>query len=319
MADSGEFVEILGIGTEILTKDVMDQFLRSLGGIKTYYASKLSMALETYKEKHISVVLCEHEFQDGTIQSFINKIGGIDVSIPRYFVVASKEMSPELEALRKELHVDEVLLKPFNTEDIHALIKRALAKVAKAPEDWEKDLRIAREAEAGKRFQVADAFYKAMLKKYPGEPKLMLELADYYLRAGKLDVCEDLLEQIVVRDPAAVRAISLMGSLMKKKGNIKLAIQYLKDASTISPWNSQRATEIAECEIMVAEETLRKGIESDPYSSANHLILIKALTIRGQYTKAIRHIEMKMSFMRDEDKKEAEVYLAVCKKLSGLR
>jgi len=312
-------VGVLNIGTEILTKDVMDQFLRSLGGIKTYYASKLSVAIETYVSKQISVVFCENEFTNGTIQSFLNQIGGIDPSDPKYIVLATKGASPELEALRKELNIHEILLKPFSTEDVHALIKRALQKVHGTPVDWELDLRVARDAEKNKRFQMADQQFHAMVKKYPNQPQALYELANYFMRAGRLDICEELVERAIMIDPNSARAISLMGSILKKKGNMVLGLQYLEEAQSISPLNSQRSYEIAECKILMAEEQLRKAITYDPYNSANHLLYIKLLTNRGQYAAAIKHVEAKSEFFNESDKREADVYVAISKKLGGIR
>ncbi len=312
-------MDILSIGTEILTKDVMDQFLRSLGGIKTYYASKLSVALETYREKNISIVFCEHQFQDGTVQSFINRIGGVDVSEPRYFIVASKDASPELEALRKELNIHEVLLKPFSTEDVLGIVTRAIERIQKKPEDWLYDLRICREAYQAKRFNEAEQFFKGYIKKYGNHGAALLEAVEYFLINNKLDVVEELLERILLTEPNSARALGMLGILHKKKGNIPLGLQYLRDAHAISPLNSARSYEMAEAEIILAEDQLRKSIEHDPFSSANHVMYIKLLVNRGQFTKAIKHMETKREFFGEEDKKEAEIYVSLAKKLAGLK
>lgn len=44
-------IQVLNVGTKILLADVMDQYLRSLGDVKTYYVSKQSNAIQNFIEK----------------------------------------------------------------------------------------------------------------------------------------------------------------------------------------------------------------------------------------------------------------------------
>jgi hypothetical protein len=66
-------LQVLSVGTKILTKDVMDQYLRSLGDIKTFYGSKLNFAVSTFNEKKIDLVFCEMNFGDSSAQYFLKK------------------------------------------------------------------------------------------------------------------------------------------------------------------------------------------------------------------------------------------------------
>src|SRR3989344_5478059 len=107
-------LSILNIGTEILVKDVMDQYLRSLGDIKTYYASSMGVAIDTFRRQKINVVFSELGFKAGSAEEFIKEIGGLDISTDLFFVLASSQDSKEIRFLQKELNIDEFLLKPFS-------------------------------------------------------------------------------------------------------------------------------------------------------------------------------------------------------------
>src|SRR4051812_22734096 len=139
-------VHVLSVGTRILVKDVMDQYLRTLGEVKTFYASKLSSALESYNEKRPAVIFCEHSFPEGSALEFIEAIGGLDTASDRYFVLATEAASDELVSLAMEKGIDELLIKPFATDNIMQIMERFIDKREMATQDWVTELRVAKTA-----------------------------------------------------------------------------------------------------------------------------------------------------------------------------
>ncbi|RZA01696.1 MAG: response regulator, partial [Proteobacteria bacterium] len=177
-------LQILSIGTKILLKDVMDQYLRSLGEVKTYYASKMSIAVESYLEKRPNIIFCEHGFAEGSALDFIQYIGGLDPSGDQYFVLAVEEASDPLVALAVEKGIDEILVKPFSIDTIHQIVERYLEKRDLSTDDWAKDLRNAKVSFLEKRFLEAEDLYANAARRYPANILVLLECADFFLRRG---------------------------------------------------------------------------------------------------------------------------------------
>ncbi len=151
-SNKAEALHVLNIGTKILIKDVMDTYLRSLGETKTFYASKMSTAVETYRDKKLQIIFCEQSFAEGSALEFIQAIGGLPASGDRYFVLAAEEHSDYLVALASEKGMDEILVKPFSTENIHQIVERFKKKKDGLKQNWSIDLRNAKKAFDEKRF-----------------------------------------------------------------------------------------------------------------------------------------------------------------------
>src|SRR4051812_19541910 len=93
-------ISILNVGTKILLKDSMDQFMRTLGDYKTHYAPNMASALRTFTENTIHIVLTEVELEDGSAYRLIQNLGGSNSIHDDLFVIlALEERSPQLMAL----------------------------------------------------------------------------------------------------------------------------------------------------------------------------------------------------------------------------
>lgn len=296
----------------------MDQYLRSLGDIKTYYGSKLAFALSTFEEKRPGLVFCEMNFSDSSAQYFIHKIGGLDATADMYFVLAVEEAAAELEPLRRELGIDALLVKPFNAEKIGLITKAAQEKAARKKLAWEIELRVAKQADKDKRYVEAEAVFSKIGKAYLDNAVVQRDWAEYLLQKGKLDKAEGILHKILSAAPDDMRAMWLMGILQRRRGNYALALRYLKDAQDASPLNQIRAMDIAEAHAYLAgHEARHANILDENYSEA-HLLHGKALCTTRQYPHAVTYLETHMNQLSAKDRKEAEAYIALAKRLGQI-
>ena len=85
--------------------------------------------------------------------TFIKIIGGLHPSDDIYFVLAVEESSSDVISLAIEQNIDELLVKPFSTDNIHQIVERYLSKQKTQRAPWYQDLRMARSADVSKRYQ----------------------------------------------------------------------------------------------------------------------------------------------------------------------
>lgn len=312
-------LHVMSIGTRILLKDVMDQYLRSLGEVKTFYASKLSSALESYQSKRPHIIFCESSFQEGGLLEFLSGIGGIDPSADMYFVLATEQSSDDHVALALELGIDEILLKPFATENIHQIVERFLDKRAMAEQPWNKDLRAARAAFDEKRFQEAEELYAGTAKKHFSQPLVLMECGEFFLKRGNAQAAQALAERVLTDSPDNARALNISGGALKKLGKFREAAERFLRASKISPLNSLRNVELAETYMSMAEEQIVAALKTDNESSS--LILTKARyqLLKKDYAGVVTYLDNKKAFLSEAGKKEAEFLVAAGKKFGGIR
>jgi len=313
-------LHVLSIGTRILVKDVMDQYLRSLGEVKTYYASKLSSAVESFRDKRPTVIFCEQSFAEGSAVEFMEAIGGLDSAGELYFVLATEERpSDPLVALAMEKGIDELLVKPFAIDNILQIMDRYIEKRGMAALDWVNDLRAAKRAFREKRFQEADELYGAAAKKHWHSGAVLLDAADFFLRRQQPQKSLPLLEKVLQESPEQTRALHLHGCVLRRLGRLAEAARQLTRANEASPLNVLRNVELAECHLAMGEEQIAMALRSESESSSLILRRAQYQLIRREFASLVIYLDSKRAFLSDAGKKEAEGYVSLAKKLGGLK
>lgn len=312
-------LNVLNIGTKILLKDVMDQYMRSLGEVKTFYASKLSSAVESFQNKRPQIVFCEQSFPEGGVLEFIQAIGGLSASADLYFVLASEQTSDDIVALALEMGIDEILVKPFATENIHQIVERYLDKRNLSNTEWIKDLRQARISFEEKRFQEAEELYMAAVKSHSQQPAVLMECAEFFLRRGNAQIALTISEKILLDSPDNARALQTAGMALRKLGKYKDAADKFLRANRISPLNSIRNVELAETYLSMAEEQINFALKSDNENSSLILTKAKFQLLRKEYAQVVNYLDNKNAFLSEAGKKEAEFLVAAGKKFGGIR
>lgn len=315
----GQPLVVLSVGTKILMKDVMDQYLRSLGEVKTYYGSKMSMAIESFQNHRPNIIFCEQIFAEGGALELIRYIGGLPHSGDQYFVLATEQASDELLSLAAEEGIDEILVKPFSTETIHQVVERYFDKREASDVDWIKDLRIAKQSLLEKRFQEADELHATAAKKYAQNLSVQLDCAAYFLERKQAEKAEKLLGWVIETAPESPRALQLAALAMKRLGRYQDAVDLFRRAEKFSPVNSIRQTELADTYSLMAEELVQEALKHENESSSLILKKAKYLLLRNDYAALVTYLDVKRAFLTEAGRKEADVYVAVAKKLGGIK
>lgn len=297
----------------------MDQYLRSLGEVKTYYASKMSVAIESFNEKKPSIVFCEQTFSEGSVLEFIQAIGGLSPSREQYFVLAAEEASDDLVSLAVEKGIDEILVKPFSTDNIHQIVERYFEKLNTYDLDWVKALKRGRISHEEKRFQEAEEIYANCAKNFIDNPAATLECAEFFLSRGHAQMAEHLAQRVISASPDNVRALSCAASALKKQGKLFQASELFDKANHLSPLNSLRHVELAETMVAMAEEEINSALKCENENTM--LILTKARyqLMRKDYAAMVVYLDAKKAFLSEAGRKEADLLIAIAKKISGLR
>ncbi len=312
-------LHVLSIGTKILMKDVMDQYLRSLGEVKTFYASKMSTAVEAFKEKKPNIIFCEQTVPEGSALEFIQQIGGLELSGDYYFVLATEQASEGLVTLAVEKSMDEVLVKPFSIDHIHQIVERYFEKRSMEKEDWVTDLRTAKQSYMEKRFQEAEELYVAAAKKYPSNSSVAIECADFLLQRKYPQHAQTMLEKILSEAPMNVRAIHLLGSSLKRQGKFREAVEKFTTANDYSPLNTLRRMELAETYLMMAEDQIQTALKAEDENSTLFLSKARFQLVRKDYGALVNYLDAKRAFLSEAGKKDADLLIALAKKLAGIK
>jgi tetratricopeptide (TPR) repeat protein len=312
-------LSVLTIGTEILAKDLMDQFLRSLGPISTYYASRLEIALESYSKQRADIIFCELRFSNGSLHQFVQKIGGLNYAPDTYFVLVHDRNSIELEALQKELAIDEVLIKPFNADNMRAIVERAVQKLSGPKPPWATELKVAWEAERNKRFIEADNFFQRVHQKNSTVLEANLDVVKYWVQKNRLDPARNLLDRLWSENPKDPRVLQARASLLNRQGFHREALVLLEEAQHISPLNDFRAIEIAETYFELAGESVLAVVRADEFNSQAQLTTLKVLCANQDWGAAVSFCERKQNFINAENLKEFNAYLHLAKTLGKLK
>lgn len=311
-------ISILNIGTAVMVRDVMDQHLRTLGDVRTYYASNLNHALQSYSERHLDLVFCELTFPGGSAEEFIRRIGGMDVTDNMYFAVCTSQEESVAQALATELNIDSVLMSPFSTKDIVARVEAMMQKRGRDRSGWIDQLLEAKLAAKNKRFQEAKTLFRELVKNHPANEEILLGAAKFFFSIPEYDNAAQVLSMAIALNPASLRAKTLFGLLAAKKGDFAEGLRILEECQKVSPLCTGRAMEIANCYTSMALRQARSALDMNNASAVAILSSIKYLTNLGRYTEAVTMYEKNRDHLIGDEKREAEYYTAISKKLGNI-
>lgn len=311
-------ISFLNVGTKILLKDTMDQFIRSLGDYKTFYSPTMSSALRTFQDNTIHVLMTEVSLEDGSAFRLIRSLGWTEGDDDLYIILALEERSDALLALASELEVHSVIVKPFAAHDLKAQIERYKAWRTLPKEPWQVLLREARHAEREKKYREAEENYKEAIKSAPANPIPIYKAGAYYLKKPDYAIAEMLFLKAIALKPDYTQAISRLGALYLTKRELDKAEERFERAQKLSPLNPDRLLEMVRLYLDRSVEACRESLKIDVANTAARVQLGKMMSLQKDYVGGIRELERSATELKDESKIEAQTFAALCRKLGGL-
>ncbi len=314
-------IHFLNVGTKMLVKDTMDQFLRSLGKYlyKTYYAQTMQSALRVFSENTIHVLITEVELDDGSAYRLLEKLGGIeDLEDDLYVILAVEEKDPALYALAKELDVHAVLLKPFKAIDLREKMDAYKAWREMPKDPWQLLVREAQLALREKKFREAEVNFSEAIRSAPENPKNLFRVGQYYLNKPDYRLAERLFNQVLIIQPDSVPALSALGTLFLKQHDLDRAEDYFKKAQKLSPLHPDRWLELARLYLEQSVDSCKVSLRADKANIAARFLLGKLLALQKDYIGSVRELEIAVPALKDESKNEAMTFTALSRKLGSI-
>jgi tetratricopeptide (TPR) repeat protein len=313
-------ISFLNVGTKILLKDTMDQFVRTLGDFKTFYAPTMSSALRTFQDNTINVIISEVDLGDGSVYRLVRELGGThgfhDDDL--YVVLALEERTEHLMALADEIEAHAVLVKPFSAADLRTQIEKYKAWRVMPKDPWQVLVQEAYSCAREKKFREAENNFKEAISVAPGNPVPLLRAGMYYAAKPDYAIAELLLKKALLIKPNYVQAMSALGTVALMRRELEKAEDYFRKANEISPLNPDRQVELVRLYVDRCIESCRTALRLDPSSSAARALMGKLLTVAKDYAGAVRELEKVMYSLKDEAKLEVQTYAALARKLGGI-
>lgn len=308
----------LSVATKALLTSAMDQYLRTLGPIKTHYAPNMQSALRLFSEGTVHILMCELDLGDASVFRLVQHLISKGLMEDIYFVLVVPERTDAYSALCTEIEAHELLLKPFNADYLRGLIERYDLWRTMPKEPWRLLVREAQNCVREKRFREAESNFLEAVQAAPDNPLPACKLGAYLLKKPDYVNAETYLKKALELQPHNTHTLSLLGSLYLTTSQLDKAEEHLCKAQLISPLNPDRLVEITHLYVDRCVSACRDSLKIDPGNHSARFILGKLLILEKDYVAAVRALEEVMPYLRDEQKKEAQVFLALARKLSGV-
>jgi len=311
-------INILNVGTKILVKDTMDQYIRTLGDFKTFYAPSMQSALRTFQANTIHILITEVELTDGSAHRLVQTLGGATENDDLYIVLALEENSRAMQAIAEELEVHSVVVKPFTAANIKAEIERYNAWREMPKDPWKLLIFEAELARRDKRFVEAEDLYRQAVEAAPENPMPAYKAGLYFLNKPEPGMAEKFFHKALEMRPDHVQSLSALGQLYLNQRRLDQAEAMLKKAQDLAPLNPDRALDVARLHFERAIEATRKSMRYDPQNTAARAMLGKFLAVQREYVAAVQELELAMPALKDTRKTEAQTFVALARKLGGI-
>ena len=321
---AGGPLSVLNVGAKILLRDVMDQYLRTLGDVRTFYASNTKSALRSLSENQIQIMIIEAQLEDGSAQRLLSAMGGHASFDDLWVILALEEKRDDLMALALELNANAVLVKPFSAVDLKNSYEKYLEEKKKAPDAGLTLLKAARRALKEKSYLEADKKFREAMAASPESAVIFYYAGHFYFERPDYRLAEQCLKKALVLRPGYISALSVLGHLYFKRGELDEAFKYLRQAHVLSPLNFERALIIEKCHLAAAREMVTSIFAFDETNPRARLELGKILIAEKDYVGGLFHLERaRDSFGKDpahtEAFNECMTYEALARKLGGIK
>jgi len=311
-------INLLNIGTQILLKDIMDQFIRNLGKHKTHYATKISSAWTALKERPIDIIIIEFELQDGTAFSFIQKLRQFKEYDGIFLAIATEQGNNEVIAAASELDVDFLLQKPFSSLEIKQLIED-FGKFRKKPDPIRDAVKKADQAFRDKDYTAAAKIFLELTNKSSQDVYVLAKAGLYYLKVPQLDIAEQHLKKAYALDPNDILVMHGLGLLNWRLKNFSKAFHYLAEAQMLSPYNPDRAIFLGKLLNTWGLDFLKKACNKDPKNTELHYLYAKTLIFQKDYQKGMQELKLAGIDKSHSDFKEANALMGFCQKVAAVK
>lgn len=313
-----ERISILNVGTKILAKDVMDQYLRTLGDFRTHYAQNMSAALRVFGETNIQVLITEVDLPDGSAYRLVKELGGDKGLSDLYIILALESRSEPFLNLATEIEANAVMIKPFSAQELKTQIERYQAWKAMPKEPWVTLVEEAKMAVRDRRYRDAEIHLLDAIKVSPLNPGPHYKAGLYFLEKQDLGVAEKLLKKAIELKADYVPAMATLGRLYLQKRDLGKAEEMLSKAHAISPLNPDRLSDLVRMYLEQAVDICKTSLRVDPSEQAARLMLGKLKALQKDYVSCVQELEKVLPDLRDSARTEAQTFMALARKLGGI-
>ena len=315
---------VLNVGTKILRKDLMDQFIRTLGDYKTYYAANMSWALRTLNEKRIDIIICEAELENGGSAYRLRQLMPFEASQIYTIVALDEDASTKnhagFKALAEEIDANAVIASPFNAEHIRSHFALYHLWVKEQAEPWRAQLRKAMEYHQAKLDQQATRSFLNSIQAAPGNAIPLCKAGIYFIGKSEFVMAEKYLKEALALRPDYVQAMSVLGILYLSQGKLEESEKLLTTAQNLSPLNPDRLVKIGLLHLSRAVKSCRSSLNLDSSQTQARLTLAKFLIAQKDYVNALRELDTMLlnHGLSENELKEVKGFSALARKLGGI-
>ena len=311
-----DLVTFMSVGTQILRKDLMDQYIRSLGNHRTHYAFNGQAGLRMVNEHPIDIIITEFELSDFSAFQMIRKIRMTQERLI-YYVLAVDEESPALHSIAEEMEVDAVLIQPFTAQDLKTYID--VFKQKRATErSIATFLHQAEVAFGRKDFPRADKLYDLCLKLEPENSRVQLRAGLNFLSKSDYKNAQVHLKRSLELSPKSAAALSALAVLEMKSKSYKNAHEHFLTAQQLSPLNPERPISAAKNRMDWSADDLKKAFLKHPGDIDLEFEYGRILVFQREYSQAVQVFQHLRLPQGDPRTKEAQFLLQLASKLGSI-
>lgn len=316
-----DVVNILNVGTKVLRKDLMDQYIRKMGDYRTYYADSIKWALRSFSERAIHILIVEVELNDGSAYRLWQ---ALDQQHDHYTILVGEAGGhpQSICALAQEIDANSVLTAPFGPAELKTQIELFQKWRAEQKEPWRALLRKAIQASRSKSYAEAEKNFQAAIQVAPDNPIPLCKAGIYYLGKPNYKVAQGFLEQAIEIKPDYIQALTALGLLFLATNELAKAQKFLNSAQVLSPLNPDRLVKLANLHMEFSLKFCQESLRIEPKSGDARLNIGKILFYKKDYVGAIQQLERAIPDLpdsKDDLRTQAKGYIALARKLGGLK
>ncbi len=239
------YEKILVLTKEGIHRTNMTKLLKN-AGFEVSFITAITEVLTYINKIGPGIFIHDYESVDKSQGDLLQqRLNRLDELAPIIRVIYTLEVTPKLMAVASDTQVRRIVPHSTNLESLGRELKMVAGTESSVGEMQRKIKELTKKG--GKHSQEdADKIIEETYKRFRHDNTIKIEFGGVLIRREKYDEAKTMGEQILLKEPTNLRAMSLVSRVLMKQGKMNEAIKVMENANNLAPGNTERLMSLGE-------------------------------------------------------------------------
>jgi tetratricopeptide (TPR) repeat protein len=215
-------------------------------GFEVHFVSAISEVINAINSFGPGIFIHDYESVDKSQGDLLQqRLNRLDHLAPIIRVIYAMEITPKLMAVASDTNIRRLVPYSSNIESLGLELKM-VANTESSVGDMQRKVKEIMKGSGRHSQDEADKVIEETYQKFRHDNTIKIEFGGVLIRRNKVEDAKVMGEQILIKEPTNLRAMSLVSRALMKQGRMEDAIKVMENANSLAPGNPERLMSLGE-------------------------------------------------------------------------